>query len=306
MDQERWKLGSACFAGGSMAVLLFFMVAPFWGVALGLLIGTIVGALVGYFSYEWRETISAVKVAAPGVAWALTAGGKGLYRFFSRPRPFFYLVVGGTFFGALLTINALENIADKSPGGAHYPMLILLWALYSLVAGGLGGHAGIVKIALSTERNTQKWAQRVDEYNSGRMEPIQQRKRLVWMLGSISDEFPLTHALLYFDALIVIVKWTAVTFFWTVPRGIVRFFWFLFRQIHSNRRTICMVDGPIGFWATYVILRLRHGADFLTFPLYVQFSYVILGGMIAVGIGLVNYELISKHWLKTIPVATLE
>lgn len=69
---------------------------------------------------------------------------------------------------------------------------------------------------------------------------------------------------------------------WLVPR-VIKFFGAFFLLIHSDLRLLCGIDAALGTAAGY----FAHNA----------FAGGVIGGLI----GLLNYELISKRWLKLVP-----
>lgn len=81
---------------------------------------------------------------------------------------------------------------------------------------------------------------------------------------------------------------TAVLCYW-LPRGVILsltflsvFFWKLFRLVHSDRRLLCGLDAATGAAAgTY-------------------FHNPLVGALVGGLFGLLNYELVSKRWLKLV------
>lgn len=62
-----------------------------------------------------------------------------------------------------------------------------------------------------------------------------------------------------------------------------RFTWYLFTEIHSNIQLLCGVDAAIGAAVGYFLENAALGA--------------VMGGLF----GVVNYEIVSKRWLKLVP-----
>lgn len=89
--------------------------------------------------------------------------------------------------------------------------------------------------------------------------------------------------------------------FWHLPRLVGIFVAKLFRLIHSNERTICAIDGPLGGIVTYAALRIHHGSEIATLPPMTLLGLVLLGGAVAAFIGILNLELVSIRWLKLLP-----
>ena len=63
----------------------------------------------------------------------------------------------------------------------------------------------------------------------------------------------------------------------------------LIKLIHSKKRVICAIDGTIGGGFSYLVLAAN--ASSLT----EQFAIVIFGGLIGAGLGVLNYEIISRR-----------
>lgn len=62
-------------------------------------------------------------------------------------------------------------------------------------------------------------------------------------------------------------------------------------MIHSKERTICAADGTLGGLASF--LYIAPAAENLP----QQLLAIAFGGLIGVGLGVLNYELVTKRWL---------
>lgn len=70
----------------------------------------------------------------------------------------------------------------------------------------------------------------------------------------------------------------------SVVRGICLFLWNLYLSIHSNLRVLCLVDSAIGTFLGYLL------------------GSALAGGLIACVWGILNYEILAKRVLRTVPV----
>jgi hypothetical protein len=78
--------------------------------------------------------------------------------------------------------------------------------------------------------------------------------------------------------------------------------WRIFRIVHTELRLICMVDAPLGAMIMYGSLSMRYGDPAVHFTTAELAGLTVGAAALALALGLVNYAVVGKRWLKTIGV----
>lgn len=306
---ETRKIAVACFIGGVLcaSVALYFTPAFWW-------LGLFAGAAGGYFSYEFRNVLRAIPVAlrdarrggAKVLSW-LTVNAKS---WFSKPHPFLYPAALITLPGWLWCIYHLIPLLLREVLASHgvveasfigtltFVMAILLLIELSVVM-----IAPIALLALIGARFGERcyWWPFIVSHSNEQMEQIVAR-----LEGEGLRRVPTS----YSNVLRWILKGVCIImlfFVWTLWKYLAislwialcfmgRFSWHLFRLIHSEKRVLCALDGTLGGALAYLMLvtRVMSSGE--------QILLTVFGGLLGAAFGVLNWEIVSKRWLKVAPV----
>ncbi len=256
------KIFIACFLGAGIGTLTALQLnGYFWWV------GLLVGALVGYFSYEFKK----VKEAAPK-AWNTAKGWKPNKKWW---RDFGSIILPVASISSTCIIGFLAFFAPLiALSEEASPMQSLK---YSILAFSLMTFAtmliGILVEMLMDEKVRKKDSLFFKEYNPFRV--------YLWLLPKY-----IVLGLIWLIRQVFHVTIHTPGFIWKVIVTFARFIKTLFIMIHSEIRLLCGIDAAIGaaigFFAGSVII----GA--------------VSGGLF----GLLNYEILSKRILHLVPSRT--
>lgn len=275
------KIFGACALGAAVGTALALELAPYlWWV------GMLVGGLVGYFTYEFREVLRAAQTAwKKTIAW----------------RPFlpWWRVVGRTFAGSLIlttllvVAGTLGVIAFKGNLDV-YPTAFAAAVLFSTVW----------SVATSLNEDTRlelKLCRHTEEHINSLLE----QNRYQWLIAMVATAFfSLILFLSYWDLVVTTMQWLSIGTVmlcgvvfaaygavWLIRRVIPvlgRFFWAFFKLIHSDIRLLCAVDAALGTAAGYAA------------------GSALVGALAGGTLGVVNYYLVSVCWLKLAPASMNE
>lgn len=298
MTRDSWQIGKACAIGGALCALVALSVEPaFWWLGIG------AGIAGGYISWEFREAIRAIPRA-----WnsARQAGKDNLNRFlaeakeigsglatfakdaaqelFAKPHPFFHpSITLGTLLYLFVGVRSIRHDAEAAT--IIFLSVLMLFA-FSVIAFVLLFHLSWIGSRrvercfwypfMSMHGDAAEEKKRLLEQHGYRQVPITYGNVLRWTIKGFGRD------LLF----IVWTSWTQGLFF------IGRFIWHLFRIVHSNERVLCALDGTLGGTAIYLWLAHPH------MSIGQQVVLVIFGGFIGAALGVLNWELVSKRWLK--------
>lgn len=258
-QKEAGKVFVASAIGAAIGSLVALQVhANFWW------IGLLVGGMVGYLSYEWKEVIRAIPIAARAVfpalmrdmsecgedmreAWAWT---------FGRQRPFVYLhLLFNTVFSFLVSgdMYKMEGVENFSFFG-----FFVLSFLNLLILAGLS------------------FVLFMGFYVPYFLE-VGNLKDPDFFLSETSYLKTLKMHFLGIPKAWVKILWQLVS---AMTTGSIRFAWKMFLLIHSERRLLCGMDAMIGSCVGY-------------------FAGSVLVGALAGGIlGVVNYVYVTERVLR--------
>lgn len=258
---EAGKVFVASAIGAAIGSLVALQVnTNFWWV------GLLVGGIVGYLSYEWKEVVRAIPIAARAAFPALVRGMSEFVKemreawtwAFGRPRPFVYLhLLFGAVFSFLLSGDIFKTInfeSSPSPLCALFCIAILLLFLLSTISVLL---FLCIHIPYCFEEDDCEYCE-----------------------NFFSETSYLKTTKMYFLEIPkawVKVLWELVS---SMTTGFVRFGWKMFLLIHSERRLLCGMDAMLGACVGY-------------------FSGSVLVGALAGGIlGVVNYVYVTERVLR--------
>lgn len=312
MDNKTKKIAIACFIGGVLFGITAFCVAPmFWW------LGTLAGIAGGYISYEFRDACKAVPIAlrAAGRAsikeWDSTIAKAT--KWFSEPHPFIYpalVVVVPSFlwfFGYPLIVGTMvEGMIAEEPISmlfasfmmvAAYAVIVAMCMLFTDFAIGLiftlafiGARAGLryywQPFVLIDDDKKRRAHIRKLKAAGYRERPLTYWNVLLWMAVGMGVIIRFLVWTMWKELFIGIC--TAIAFIGLSA-------WNLFKLIHSKERILCALDGTLGGMAAW--LWLAPTAE----TLVAKAAVVIFGGIIGAGLGVINYEFVSKRWLKLVP-----
>lgn len=229
-------------------------------------VGLLVGGFVGYFSYEFGAVVKAAPRAwKRATSWQFNP--TPLYNYLQRYLTLLMVTAFMSSYMFLFPILLFIPFFNVAAGAFPFPKLIQI-AMF------LGGMTILFPFVFS------------------------------WIPSPMFDAGEVRQSFLKWN-LITLTVWQIPRFvFWFLPRGIFwvavraprairvaavvfgRFFWHLFRLIHSEERLLCGIDAAIGTVIGY-------------------FSGNALIGALAGGVfGVINYEIVSKRILHLVPIRT--
>jgi len=251
------KVFIACFLGGGIGALVALQLTfYFWW------IGMLVGGLVGYLSYEFNAVLQAIPKA-----WRKATTWRPDWDYW---KAYWKAVSVGWGYALLVCLT---------PASALWGATYLLWKLGAAIDGiGALTIFGALFLAVAVLAPPAEIACCPTSEWPGRWKNL---RKLAIMLNPVS------------------------VFFWWLPLGIwklvllvpagirkigrgisslLRFFWYLFRFIHSEFRLLCALDAALGA-----------GIGFFT-------GSPLIGALAGGVIGILNFEILSKRVLHFVPV----
>ncbi|MEK7552018.1 MAG: hypothetical protein AAB534_01245 [Patescibacteria group bacterium] len=283
VNTETRKIGLACFIGGFLGCIVALICTPaFWW------LGLIAGFAGGYVSYEFRSVLQAIPKAFLQVQKEFSldfvrACFQGTKKWFAKPHPIVYF---GLCSGLLWTI--IEVLFDVSPPkrlDGQLPQIDDFVALYLITFLGSGFCSGLIGVTVVLIGARDEIGFVPDDFFGGYREAL-------------------NHATVGVGRVLKFVFWTASVkiVLWTIPKWVFlvifvlgAWCWELFKIIHSDKRLLCGVDSAIGV-ATGYILALGQSASLVESLFFSTYA-----GLIGAVLGILNWELVSKRWLK-VPV----
>jgi hypothetical protein len=256
-----FHIAIACFSGGFAGALLAFQVNPllWW-------IGTVAGALVGYLTYELPAVASVAQRAWRAVvSWRLptlhlSAASLRLYGLMWLARFIATLNAPLVMIGVCLPYVYL--IPSSYRPGLLILFLVLLWLIV------------IIEVPLLLA-----W----DDYRKAVRAPVIDplAREYAWWL--IKYRNPATICLYYMPlATIRTLRQTPAHLL--AGYALIRHFGVhLFREIHSDMRTICALDAAVGVAIGYYA------------------GNASIGGIAGAALGIISYEIVSRRLLRIDP-----
>lgn len=297
------SFAAALAAGGSVTVLGILLSWAHLVLPLAILIGVVAGALVSYLSYRPAKTWSGMKVTwRETEKWTCTRVPKGVL--FLR-RQLQSLIVGyfvKRWAGALFLFGPYfiwaKILADK---GSESPMeaAAMFW-LASLVFLIIYQLIGLVFVEAGLQVISEKY------YRPAWLSPKQPELFTIfgegwaWDLPGNRNWIPFVFLVLpllgvLFD--VALLVYLCIHLLLSMPR----FIRTLNRAIHSEMRTMALVDGPLGGLAAFLIALRMRGESLLHDPAAMQLSIVGLGAVCALLLGYFNCLVIARRGLGIQP-----
>jgi hypothetical protein len=256
---EKMKVFIACAIGAGIGTLVALSVSQyFWW------IGLIVGCLFGYFSYEFKAVISAVRIA-----WKNVIGW--------RPDKKIVKHVFNILISMLGCYTTIWLVVFLLPFGfEEYPKFLSSDTLISVSLA--SAILFMFLIMFHCDSSDQSKAQEEIIILGKNMIPVYFHFYVLFVFFPVS--------------VWLCVKNIAI-FFWKMPRRtkkitviLLKFTKTVFILIHSEARLICGVDAGIGVFVGYFT------------------GHIIIGALAGGLFGLLNYEIVSKRVLKLVPKRT--
>lgn len=281
---ELQKIGVACFIGAVVCASTAVFIGPL-AFSTNLLGGVVIGAVAGYLCYDLREVWSAIPRA-----WQQTkqSASKLILWFVEVPHPTLF---SGILMGLLFTLWVATTIPSIPEGGVVWEIsviglvLLLVSAALAFFAIEFLMNVGAFTLGYHRKNMNSRFFHRPFDQDF----PF--RKRLFGRRIAISYR---SAALLSLLGVVAIIPWMVLFLLvglYILLERAAKFLWNLFKLIHSNNRTICAIDGPIGGCAAYLFIPISATIDTVV-------TYILLGGVLGALIGIVNKEFIAKRWLK--------
>jgi len=244
-------------------------------------VGMVVGGVIGYLGYDAKSVVRMIPTASHAArrSWH-TIGGLN-YRVAVR--------LGGQVLRKALRVLGV-SIAIGVACGIGSALVGALWFFEGLTPVALIGHETPANFFFGTPEDV--FASRLCIAVCGMIVFLLQS---AWTLetyglrGIREHKKDITLSLLYKVTPLGFVTWYlpqalwffAQCLFWIVVSS-GAFFWILFKLIHSDLRLLCGIDAAIGAAIGY----LSHNA--------------LIGALAGGALGVVNFELVSKRWLKLV------
>lgn len=283
-----FKIFTVTALGAFVGALVGLQLAPvFWWV------GMLVGGAVGYFAYNAGEVVRAVP---PAIRLARTVWEEvldvdywGAFRQFGRVSVLALLTLGKAalvlpalvlsvavvgLVSVMEVVVALTRFLPTSPWVYAFGTTgdLLATLMFSLLVGMF-----ICCVAF----DIWGWT-RPDKYTGWNEFRVFLRQRKGWIaLMLLYKASPLGLLTWYLPKLL----WLMLKILPAAAQAIVAFWWTLFKLIHSDRRLLCGVDAALGA----AVGIFAHNP--------------LLGALVGGVVGVLNYEIVSKRWLKLVPTA---
>ncbi len=283
-----------------------------WGVLLAFAIG----AAIGYFGYNIRQVVQvSAKVARETIPTTVHIVPKVWKYMIQCPQISIPSAMSLAVWIFLMIAIGYSSEPPPSFGAwALIGSMTFFWCV-----GLLWFHYGFLSLACQREITRKQWLAR---WGTDSLSVL--RDEGWWGFRMTITEYIRLHL----DATLAVVLyvgdflyWTGKFLFWTVPCWIYRAVrWFvpavcwrlpltigrmvkrIFLEIHSDLRLLCSVDGPVGGFFTYTLLwKLEMLEIIRQLSSLEQLGFVLLGGLIAMGLGVFSYKIISIRILQLEP-----
>ena len=273
------KIGTACFVGGALCVLVALLVAPvFWW------LGMVAGAAGGYVAYDIRETARVFIIA-----FRSSEFGKWLL----KPHPFllFALVVGGVFyyFIAKNPETLTEALQRPNPLAIVRGLTIVLVGFHTL---GLFVTSLIMFVIISIPTAIGSFKEKV-YWNEHYYKEVINSENNPKLMGWQPIKLTFTNTLrLWMRGVGEILRFALWTWWTFLLVQVAKLVWHFIVLIHSHKRVLCTLDGALGGTAVYLLLAQPD------MPIRQQAMLVAFGGILGAALGIANWEFVSKRWFK--------
>ena len=322
----------ALFFTGAITVLMFLVLS---GTTPALQIGVslVVGVVAGFLSYNPRKVIEAAPEAFRSAKAKIGTSLKHSLEYCLENHQMLVfwtmLMIPGLYLFSFL--DPMSDIAGEPPllvrlaiYGTIWPCLVVLafmvmGAVYAILTGSSHLAQIIIFGCLGIEytHNSEHSSRLIKFIRDSAMDVSPPPLSFSEHMHSYKDVvyavcMPLWFVLLVVTAAVTFLGWFL---FFAVP-GILIFvarliaeisdlaFNFaleLNRIVHSQLRTMVMIDGPLGGFIGYAIAYLYTDGAMLEGSITMRLSVIALGGILAVGLGLVNHKIVARKILEIEP-----
>jgi len=297
---ETRKIAMACFVGGAICVIVALIFTPmFWW------LGLIAGFVSGYLAYEFQEVLKSIpKAFTVTYKWAIECwknADKKVIESSRKPHPFLYpsVAISSLLFlcrGWLFLSDLTIDSSISSP--FFYLALIEAFCVYVGISSMIlcvpivflaflgvrfGEKSYWVPLIMTEDKHKEETIKALQA--RGLVEqPLTYRNTLRWVIKGI---FIIIQFFVW-----TLWKYLAIGVYKSIQFLLLDFLWEVFKLIHSQKRLLCAIDGTLGGALSYVIF-----SSFVSTRIE-QIVMVIFGGILGAGIGVINWELVSKRLLK--------
>jgi len=311
---ETRKIAVACCIGGLLCCAVALMFAPiYWW------FGLIAGFAGGYISYEFREVLKAVPVAARMAFNKSSEIYKAMYNSvrnkFSNtrawlndgPHPFLFPACLIALPFVLISAHGLSSdmCLDRKNTDTTLGLLSTISVSALMIFIVCGSLIIVLSLALllvallgARLRDKSYWLTFEGTYSAEELAKKGYREvplNYKHAFKCVGLGVGIIVSFLFWKMWPYIIIGIAVAIcavLWTFGR----FLWYLVKLIHSKERVLCGVDGMLGGAVSYIWLA----------PTATSFAghlvLVAFGGLLGAAFGVLNWEIVSKRILKVVPV----
>lgn len=270
---DSWKITTACFIGGAFCALVAKAMAPAWW-----WVGMLVGFLAGYLSFRFKEVVAAARKAITELPGEIKKYQEERRQFhidnpYRRALNRWRWVTTAVCIGPLvITIWGFRQNLSWCQQHEISLLILLITFLTPFMTLLIRNHESLFDMFYCQTHNDEDMIKRHRDY---------------------ALKFNIVCLVLFWPAYLfiryVVLKapqWapTTTVCLWRAAKKV-------FITIHSDERLLCGTDGALGGAIAY---HLFNGALWV----------VLTGGVLGALIGLLNYQLVSVHWLKLVPART--
>jgi len=272
--KETKRIGFVCFVAAFIGTFLTLAAAVQFGLGWWLApLGALVFGTAAYLGYNWREVGRAFAYAwRQTVRWRPVKGWREnllyLTYCFWGPEASVLSAFAIILLGA--TVGTQKTVPSGATGAAFVIAVIAGADLFSFLLTAV--MIMTVQLPLHSERE------------------LAQAKRLMIRWN------PIVAPCLLFYYLVRGVVWAASRVpvaLWKTAATFIRFLWQVFCYLHCEERRICFSGTAIGVLAGFTA-GWQSGVVFLG---------SVIGGAVGCLVGILEYELVARRWLKLLPVA---
>ncbi len=266
MKNDAHKVGLAAAIGAALGALVASKLGSWYWV-----IGPLLGALVGYLSYEFKVVLRAIPAAFQAAHGWRFAARKSVLRLIAWTFPAVLLLA--------MDVIALIAVSARVWNDPHWlDAMLFIWMIVTGNGFLMALVPGSYDLVL-TEGMIEEKIRKARKLLIGGFPPILAclvlygiLYGLVWVLKHLPKAAWVTSCAIFRGTV-------------AVMRFLTRFGWHLFVRIHSEKRLICAADALLG--AT--IGHLAGKTSFTTLAIAAVAGYLL---------GFVNYALVTERWLR--------
>lgn len=261
---ENRKIAVACFLGAFIGA---FIALSFGHKHVWMIpVGIIIGGLVGYLSYEFKTVVAAAKTAWKEACEECENG-------FPRSKEELRIILLVSKIVAVMILGVIFYVAIGTSWAVALAFVACPQLFFTDKLGGLVSTFVLIGAALMFFLFTINMKVYIEKNRISSSLDDKQMAKIYWDIAKNQNIF-------------------SVLLYW-LPKGIALFIPFvakftktMFFHIHSEFRLLCMTDAALGAAIGY------------------WWGSALIGGLAGAILGIVNYELVSKRWLKLVPKRT--